>query len=193
MERSEGGIHLTAMLCDTSNVYRGNLNERDYNLFELGRYSNRPLKITASCEINDIASLSITYDSDWTGFDGTIVWFWDEFISSAQLDHLLVPQFFWKEEINWNFTLLKENDSIRVIVAEKKPDSPPRSREGPRVTALIRYGQLAEIRIRVEAGDKSHVLSVSATCMQELYQGRMQFTEQSSTKEWALIGAFGDK
>jgi hypothetical protein len=41
-------------------------------LLKSGRDSSWPLKITAAVEIDQETSLSITYDSDWNGCDGTV-------------------------------------------------------------------------------------------------------------------------
>jgi hypothetical protein len=43
-------------------------------LLKSGRDSNWTLKITVTSALDELTSLSITYDSDWKDFDGTIDW-----------------------------------------------------------------------------------------------------------------------
>jgi hypothetical protein len=57
---------------------------------------------------------------------------------------------------------------------------------------VLLYGPCATIRIRTQTLDKSTVLGICGTCMQELYQGRMVLIEQLAMRKLAMVGSIGN-
>jgi hypothetical protein len=93
-------------------------------LLKFGRDSNGPLKVTLSCALDEINSLSVTYEISWEGISwedskiGT-EWFLAQFFRKAQGDGLGALPVWTQEGLSWLAILRKENNSIRVILHER--------------------------------------------------------------------------
>jgi hypothetical protein len=157
-------------------------------LLKFGTDSAWPLKTTAASSLDEQTSLSTTDDSGWEDCDGTIEWVWLKFTEAAKADQIAVPPEFGRQGTTWFLCLRKENDSMHILVRERRPRGTfPTIPEDAWLPVMTLYGPSATIELRQQTPDTSQILQTSDEGIIKLYQGRMRITEQLPTTEWAMI------
>jgi hypothetical protein len=155
-------------------------------LLRFGRDSNWPLKITFATTASPTSTLAITYDITWEGIESTeegeisTNWCWDKFMEKVRFENLTAPPAFMRQGVVWNTLVRKENNSIRIVLKEEgiwTPEDP----DGPIAILKIRSTLLREAAL----AEMFQVLKV-------LYQGRYSVTEEVPSREWAIVGTYGD-
>jgi hypothetical protein len=159
-----------------------------------GRDSNWPLKVTFATTASPTSTLAITYDINWQGIESTDEgeissdWCWGKFMEKVREENLTAPPAFMRQGVVWKATVRKENNSIRAILKEEgiwtpeDPDGPP---------PMILFGPVATLKVRSTLlGEEA--LSEMLQVLNVLYQGRYAVSECVCSREWALVGSFGD-
>jgi hypothetical protein len=168
--------------------------KESHALLRFGRDSNWPLKVTFATTASPTSTLAITYDVTWQGIESTEEgeissdWCWNKFMEKVREENLTAPPAFVRQGVVWRATVRKENNSIRVTPKEdgiwtpEDPDGPP---------PMILFGPVAMLKVRSTLlGDAA--LSEMLQVLNVLYQGRYSVTEEVPTREWAIVGSFGD-
>jgi hypothetical protein len=138
--------------------------------------------------------LAITQEIDWSGIECTdegeisANWCWGKLIEKANAEALTVTPAFSRQGINWEANMRKENNSMRVILKEsgiwtpEDPGGPP---------PMILFGPNAILKIRTSL-DGPAAMSEMVKVLGILYQNRYSITEEVPSREWAIVGSFGD-
>jgi hypothetical protein len=103
-------------------------------------------------------------------------------------ENLTAPPAFMKSGVVWKSFARKENNSIRVILKDEgiwtpeDPDGPP---------PMILFGPQATLKVRSTlVGDQA--IAEGLQVLNVLYQGRYTLTEPVASREWAIVGSFGE-
>jgi hypothetical protein len=156
-------------------------------LLKFGRDSNWPLKITLAFTLDEISSISITYSTDWTDCSGKTDWFVDKFKEAAYRDGLAELPVWTRDGIAWLAVLRKENNSIRVVLNEKRADGIfVLTPEDPGIPPYLLYGLNVELKLRCQNE------TILGQYLQALYAPSVACTEKVTSTEWAMIGALND-
>jgi hypothetical protein len=115
-------------------------------------------------------------------------WCWGKFMEKVREENLTAPPAFLRDGVVWRAAVRKENNSFRVIPKEdgiwtpEDPDGPP---------PMILFGPKAILKIRSTLQGEA-ALSEMTQVLGLLYQNRYSISEEVPSREWALVGSFGD-
>jgi hypothetical protein len=160
----------------------------------MGRDCQWPLYVTCATAVTATQTLAITYAISWEGMtsddDGVVPvsWYWSKFKEQAALENLTCPPAYSRPGVKWGATVRKENNSIRVLLKEEgiwTPEDPG----GP--PPMILFGPKAIVKMRTTLKGEAALAEMSQS-LGTLYQNRYTISEDVPSREWALVGSFGN-
>jgi hypothetical protein len=108
-----------------------------------------------------------------------VSWYWAKFNAQAISENLTCPPAYLRQGTQWDATIRKENNSIRVTLKEKGVWSPEDPRGPP---PMILYEPKAIVKMRSTLG-KEAALAEMTQSLATLYQGRYAITEEVPSRE----------
>jgi hypothetical protein len=138
-------------------------------LLKFGRESAWSLSITLPGALTDEIALSITYDVDWEGCDGSTDWAMAKFFAAANADGVVKPPIFDRPDIKWEPEITKENNAFHILIRQTLVNGArPSISEDPGLPVMIIYGPNAIIKLRRQTPDRSQILPSLSTAHSDL-------------------------